>query len=53
MELILNLTFLEYYVNYIQAFGDNIPLAIMTSDDTHELTMKLLQENNNYGLKEN
>jgi UDP-sugar pyrophosphorylase len=32
--------------------GRKIPLAIMTSDDTHELTVKLLQDNNNFGMDE-
>eukprot|EP00759_Apiculatamorpha_spiralis_P016353 PhF_6_TR22577/c0_g1_i1/m.32171/K12447/USP; UDP-sugar pyrophosphorylase len=39
---------LEHYVTYIQNWGTlsvegRIPLCIMTSDDTHELTLKLLR----------
>ena len=28
-----------------------LPLAIMTSDDTHGLTIKLLEENNYFGMR--
>lgn len=60
-------TYLQYYINYIQAFEERakenldscfdkdtfyLPLFIMTSGDTHDLTVKLLQDNNNYGAKE-
>jgi len=30
----------------------NIPLVIMVSGDTDELTRKFLEENNNFGLEE-
>ncbi len=29
----------------------DIPLAIMVSDDTHDATVKLLENNNNFGMK--
>jgi len=56
IELVTSKTFLEYYIQYILTFqaktspNHEIPLAIMTSDDTHELTVKLLEENNYFGM---
>ena len=29
-----------------------IPLAIMVSDDTHDLTVQLLKDNHNFGMPE-
>jgi len=34
------------------ANGDLLPLAIMTSADTHDRTEKLLNDNNYFGLKQ-
>lgn len=58
MEVSTGTCFLGYYAKNIlalqeQAEGDvTIPLAIMTSGDTHDLTVKLIKENDNFGLKE-
>lgn len=60
-----DLCYLKYYCEYIQAFEARavrdmdeqqaktfmIPLAIMTSGDTHERTVSLLEANNNFGMK--
>jgi len=53
--------FLEYYIQNILAFQRNaqlrtnkkvlLPLAIMTSGDTHQRTINLLKENNNFGME--
>eukprot|EP00543_Licmophora_paradoxa_P005492 CAMPEP_0202442046 /NCGR_PEP_ID=MMETSP1360-20130828/1534_1 /ASSEMBLY_ACC=CAM_ASM_000848 /TAXON_ID=515479 /ORGANISM="Licmophora paradoxa, Strain CCMP2313" /LENGTH=658 /DNA_ID=CAMNT_0049057289 /DNA_START=100 /DNA_END=2076 /DNA_ORIENTATION=+ len=62
-NLSTNDNFLETYVKYIQAMQSlarkesgnedlTIPLVIMTSGDTDPLTRKLLQDNNNYGMKD-
>jgi len=56
-DLLTNRTYLDCYVKYIQAMqsrtpGVKIPLVIMTSGDTDQLTRELLKENNNYGLEE-
>eukprot|EP00331_Platyophrya_macrostoma_P010990 CAMPEP_0176432794 /NCGR_PEP_ID=MMETSP0127-20121128/15599_1 /TAXON_ID=938130 /ORGANISM="Platyophrya macrostoma, Strain WH" /LENGTH=570 /DNA_ID=CAMNT_0017815019 /DNA_START=18 /DNA_END=1730 /DNA_ORIENTATION=- len=56
-ELITKAPYIQYYAEYILAYekrsgATEIPLAIMTSDDTHELTVKVLKEHNNFGLKE-
>ena len=32
--------------------GVTIPLAIMTSDDTHSLTVQLLKDHDNFGMAE-
>lgn len=57
IDLVTKQTFLEYYCNYVltcqQKYankGELIPFAIMTSDDTHALTVKILQENDYFGL---
>jgi UDP-sugar pyrophosphorylase len=50
--------FLELYLSHISSMqrargqGRQLPVAIMTSDDTHALTLELLKENNNFGLPE-
>lgn len=59
-ELVSEKTFLELYMQYIHALELNytknshqevkIPLAIMTSDDTHPATQKLLADNDYYRL---
>ena len=42
--------YLNYYLDYIQAFskraGKALPLCIMTSGDTHDRTVALLEQNN-------
>lgn len=56
VETVSNMTYLEYYLRMIQAVGklsgkDKCPpLAIMVSGDTHEKTVKLLEENNYFGF---
>eukprot|EP00292_Cryptomonas_paramecium_P003292 CAMPEP_0113679828 /NCGR_PEP_ID=MMETSP0038_2-20120614/10900_1 /TAXON_ID=2898 /ORGANISM="Cryptomonas paramecium" /LENGTH=575 /DNA_ID=CAMNT_0000597981 /DNA_START=164 /DNA_END=1888 /DNA_ORIENTATION=- /assembly_acc=CAM_ASM_000170 len=47
--------FLGLYIQHILAFqkeagGRRLPLAIMTSDDTHKLTVELLEKHNNFGM---
>jgi UDP-sugar pyrophosphorylase len=49
--------YLHYYIEYILAVqkkyapeGLKLPLCIMTSGDTNEKTLKLLQKNNNFGM---
>jgi len=63
-EMTTKLSFLNLYCKYVlaceayanegKAAADRVllPLCIMTSGDTHEKTVKLLAENNNFGLKE-
>eukprot|EP00958_Prasinococcus_capsulatus_P023969 scaffold3680_cov381-Prasinococcus_capsulatus_cf.AAC.4 len=53
--LLTNVCFLEYYIQNIIAMqkdGAQIPLAIMTSGDTHEKTKTLLEENSFFGMAE-
>jgi len=54
VELLTQTTFLELYVQNIIALqertGQQLPLAIMTSEDTHEKTLQLLEENGYFGL---
>ncbi|KXZ48443.1 hypothetical protein GPECTOR_28g853 [Gonium pectorale] len=51
-------TFLGLYISYILALqaraggGRKLPLAIMTSDDTHERTVALLKKHGNFGMEE-
>ncbi|KAL4428974.1 hypothetical protein ABPG74_011170 [Tetrahymena malaccensis] len=52
-EITTGQTFLNYYLDFIRAFNEKAELAIMTSDDTYTLTMKLLEENNYYGFPKN
>ena len=64
-DLITLRKFIEIYIEFIKAFEDRIkigkkmdenwfiPLCIMTSDDTNDKTMALLQNNKNFGLKGN
>lgn len=49
-ELTTGKTFLNYYLDFIRAFSKEAELAIMTSDDTYTLTVKLLEEHNYYGF---
>ena len=64
-DLITLRKFIEIYIEFIKAFEDRIkrnekmeenwciPLCIMTSDDTHNKTVALLEKYKNFGLKEN
>ena len=64
-DLITKRKFIEIYIEYKKAFENRIkknkkkdenwfiPLCIMTSDDTHNKTLELLNKNKNFGLKEN
>ena len=64
-DLITKRKFIEIYIEYIKAFENRIkknkkkdenwfiPLCIMTSDDTHNKTLELLNKNENFWLKEN
>jgi UDP-sugar pyrophosphorylase len=51
-----DMCFLELYLSHITTLqrmhgqGRQLPVAIMTSDDTHALTLKLLRDNNNFGM---
>jgi UDP-sugar pyrophosphorylase len=49
-------SFIEYYTQHIKEYerrsGSTIPLAIMTSDDTHALTVDLLTRKENFGLSD-
>lgn len=49
-EITTGKTFLNYYLDFIRAFSKDAELAIMTSDDTYDLTVKLLENNNYYGF---
>ncbi|MCQ2821335.1 MAG: UTP--glucose-1-phosphate uridylyltransferase, partial [archaeon] len=63
-DLVTKRKFFEIYSSYILAYEIRlrkkydlkedwfIPLCIMTSGDTHEKTLKLLKDFNNFGLKE-
>jgi UDP-sugar pyrophosphorylase len=62
-NLCTNKSYLELYVNYIEAMeylanreggreDIRIPLVIMTSEDTDDLTRKLLKDNNYFGKAE-
>ena len=46
IELITKTTYLKYYIDYIRALEIhlkvNLHLAIMVSDDTHDLTVEYL-----------
>ena len=62
-NLVTKKRFIEIYVGYILAYekrvkkvfpmGDDwfIPLVIMTSGDTNDKTIKLLEANNNFGMR--
>ena len=57
-----NYTYIRYYAEYVIACRERVaaakgygpeffvPLCIMTSDDTHDRTVKLLEENDYFGL---
>lgn len=58
-----NYTYIRYYAQYVIACRDRVvaqkgygpeffvPLCIMTSDDTHARTVKILEENSYFGLQ--
>ena len=62
-DLITLRTYIEVYTGFIKAYEDRvrkkeqmpndwyIPFCIMTSGDTHDETVSLLNKNNNYGMK--
>mmetsp|Transcript_10166 Transcript_10166/g.8711 ORF Transcript_10166/g.8711 Transcript_10166/m.8711 type:complete len:280 (-) Transcript_10166:737-1576(-) len=56
IDLVIEMQFLKYYAEYILAYqkryckNTEIPFAIMTSDDTNDLTLKLLESNDYFGL---
>eukprot|EP00002_Diphylleia_rotans_P009690 TRINITY_DN2005_c0_g1_i7.p1 TRINITY_DN2005_c0_g1~~TRINITY_DN2005_c0_g1_i7.p1 ORF type:complete len:600 (-),score=144.21 TRINITY_DN2005_c0_g1_i7:541-2340(-) len=59
VDIVTNKSFIQYYIEYILAFQKRsnppkgyIPLAIMTSGDTHEKTVALFKDNNYFGLRE-
>lgn len=49
--------YLQYYISYIQSLqhkysdGKELPLCIMTSNDTNDRTIKLLEKNDYFGMK--
>jgi UDP-sugar pyrophosphorylase len=62
-DLVTEKPFIQLYVDYILAIQSRarvatgkanllLPLAIMTSGDTHAATVKLLKENNDFGMAE-
>ena len=63
IDLITLRTYIEVYTDFIRAYEKRIrkseqlpqewyiPFCIMTSGDTHEQTISLLKEHNNYGMK--
>jgi UDP-sugar pyrophosphorylase len=55
-NLCTNQSYLQTYCDYIQALEyrtqSKIPLVIMTSGDTDQATRELLQQNNNFGLRD-
>ena len=57
-DLLTRKTFIQYYIEYILAFqrkfcpqGVRIPLLIMTSGDTNQKTVELLEQHNNFGME--
>lgn len=56
IDLVTQTTFFGYYASFIKAYqrkfcnGKLLPFAIMTSDDTHEKTVELLESNQYFGL---
>ena len=57
VEITTETCYLQYYLGYLKAYnrigkvkkGDEIPLAIMTSEDTHGKTLELLERNGYFG----
>eukprot|EP00980_Cylindrotheca_fusiformis_P008654 scaffold1844_cov124-Cylindrotheca_fusiformis.AAC.3 len=58
IETTTNSTYLQHYIEYIKAVeskfsnGKLLPLCIMVSNDTKKPTIKLLEDNKCFGLKE-
>ena len=54
VELVTNTCYLQLYIEFILAYsqrcGRDLPLAIMTSDDTHSRTIELLEGNHYFGI---
>ena len=54
VELVTGTVYLQLYIEYIRAYsqraGADLPLAIMTSDDTHTRTVELLEQNHYFGM---
>lgn len=60
--LAYKITYIQYYIEFLKAYEEraskklgknvNIPLCIMTSDDTHAATVELLSSNQNFGLSD-
>jgi len=50
MDITSEMCFLEFYIKMILKFNPKSPFMIMTSNDTHDQTLKLLNENNNFGM---
>ena len=57
-----NYTYIKFYAQYVKAVEERVlttkkiegffvPLCIMVSDDTHDRTVKILEENSYFGLK--
>lgn len=55
VELVTQTCFLSLYIQSILALQERseqvLPLAIMTSEDTHTKTLQLLEENNYFGMQ--
>lgn len=55
-ELVTQESFLNYYIDFLMAYQKRVGtehkilLSIMTSDDTHDQTVKLLEDNNYFGM---
>ena len=43
-------SFLQYYIERIMSYGGDAPLTLMTSDDTHSVTLAFLEENDYFGF---
>ena len=64
-ELVTLRTYIEVYTDFIKAFESRIkkkeemssdwfiPFCIMTSGDTHDKTISLLEKNSNFGMRQN
>jgi len=50
MEVTTETPFIQFYIEMILNYNPSAPLMIMTSNDTHDRTVKLLAENNNFGM---
>lgn len=50
MEVTTEMPFIQFYIEMILNYHPNAPLMIMTSNDTHDRTVQLLTEYNNFGM---